>query len=85
MYARFTKDSEGLWGKKNTGQRITEGQVKTGEKVMIRTTRALIGEKEKREDIPGTAGPPEIARDPVVTSRTTLSISVVGPVRYATD
>lgn len=40
---------------------------------MIRTTRALSGEREKRGDIAGTAGPPEIFRDPI------FSKYVVGP------
>lgn len=72
-YTCFTKDSEGLWGKKNTGQRITEDQVTIGENLMIRTIKALSGEREKSGGIAGTVGPPEIFRDPAV------SRYVVGP------
>jgi hypothetical protein len=74
-----TGDSEGLWGKKKTGLRITDARVKIEEKQMIQNTWALNAEEGKTEDIAGTVGPPEIFRILQLSSHAMQSIRVVGP------
>jgi hypothetical protein len=63
-HAGLRADREGTWEKKNPGLGIAAEHMKTEEKSMIQTTRALSVEVEKTGDMGETAGPLKISCDP---------------------